>query len=208
MLDFCHRDYFRRFRLNVEQYGEILVAQAFCGLKMGDEQVGYDVKVPHSAFVEALRTAGVNVGQLPTCAPDDDVRIEVKSKLSHTLSGKAEVIGVKATKIEGVQRGGRKHLGMTHLAVVLVYPGSRASRDAREEGFIADAWLLTRERVITLRDNTKRKGKSLSVKEIRDILSRESDIISIKPLVEAASQAPLLDAIAKGTVGGVAVAVQ
>ena len=59
MFDFCHRDYFRLFRLNVEQYGEILFTQAFRGRKMGDEQVGYDIEVTKSNFNEVLGTVEI-----------------------------------------------------------------------------------------------------------------------------------------------------
>ena len=39
-----HQDYFKRFRLNVEQYGEILIAHVFDGTKMGDAQPCYDIE--------------------------------------------------------------------------------------------------------------------------------------------------------------------
>ena len=188
MPDFSHRDYFRCFRLNVEQYGEILVAQAFRGTKMGDEQVGYDVKVANSEFVNVLSTAGISFGQNAACVSDDEIRIEVKSKISY----KAEVVGLRETKLFGLERGGRKHLGMTHLAVVLVCPGSRKSRDPQEEGLIADAWLLPRDLAIDMRNKTTRKGKSLSVKEIRAAMAGDCRMIDIKPLLESVAQAPLL----------------
>jgi hypothetical protein len=190
MLGFCHRDYFRHFRLNVEQYGEILIAQAFRGIKMGDEQVGYDVKVAKSDFISVLRTPGL-------CLPDEDLRIEVKSKLSPTSKGgKAEVINLRETKITGCER--RRQLGMTHLAVVLVRPGSRAKRANDEEGRIAEAWLLPRAEVIAMRDNTTRKGRSLSVREIIASIARNRDsILDIKPLLELAADAPLLEMLAE-----------
>ena len=194
MLDFCHRDYFRHFRLNVEQYGEILIAQAFRGIKMGDEQVGYDVAVAKSDFISVL--PGL-------CLPDEDLRIEVKSKLNPTSNGgKAEVINLKPTKITGCER--RRQLGMTHLAVVLVRPGSRAKRAKGEEGRIAEAWLLPLAEVIAMRDKTTRKGKSLSVREIRaSIAGNRDSILDIKPLLELAADAPLLEMLA-GSAKGVA----
>jgi hypothetical protein len=204
VFDFCHRDYFRLFRLNVEQYGEILFTQAFRGRKMGDEQVGYDIEVTKSNFNEVLGTVGVDLAHSRISALDDPVRIEVKSKISPTIKGgKAEVINVKETKLDGVVRRSQKYQGMTHLAVILVYPGSRASRDPEEEGLIEDAWLLPLDRVVSLRNNTNRKGKSLSVKEIRGMIARERDIINIKPLLEVAAKTPLLEMLAKANAIGV-----
>jgi hypothetical protein len=55
-----HRDYFRRYKLNAEQYGEILVFEAFGGLKVGDAQPGYDVHVEIAKFREMLLVVGTD----------------------------------------------------------------------------------------------------------------------------------------------------
>src|SRR5437879_1454205 len=189
---FSHRDYFQRFRLNVEQYGEILVAQAFRGLKMGDEQPGFDIKVTKEDFNDGLRRAGIKDGQPILCHPEVEIRLEVKSRFSQTLSGRAEVIHCSDNKMDGVQRKRTQHLGMTHLAIILVTPGSRANLDASEEGLIESAWLLTRDMVAGLRSRTTRISKCLSVKEIAEHIkaargNSAPDIIEITDLISDAA---------------------
>jgi hypothetical protein len=63
MNSFSHREYFRQYRLNVEQYGEILVADAFRGQKIGDAQPAYDVEVSGDTFVDTLRTIGIDASR-------------------------------------------------------------------------------------------------------------------------------------------------
>jgi hypothetical protein len=193
--DFCHRDYFRRFRLNVEQYGEILVAHAFRALKLGDEQIGFDVRVPRAEFVRTLRAAGIDAEQLIDCGEASEVRIEVKSKLSNTRSGPAEVVHCGETKLDGVARKNCTYSGMTYLAIVLVHPGSRASGDPKEEGVIVEAWLLPSSMVKAMRDATHRPSKSLSIREIREACADKQPVFSIRDLLRAAAAEPLLDLI-------------
>jgi hypothetical protein len=156
---------------------------------MGDEQVGYDVRVAKSDFISVFPTQG-------SCLPDEDLRIEVKSKLSPAACSNAEVINLRETKITGCER--RRQLGMTHLAVILVYPGPRAKRAKDEEGRIVEAWLLPLAEVIAMRNITTRKGKSLSVREIRASIARNCEsILDIKPLLELAADSPLLEMLAE-----------
>lgn len=104
---FSHRAYFRKFRLNPEQYGEILVAEAFHGQKMGDAEPGYDVLVSVSDFTAALNEIGVNFPEMLS-VQSDSVRIEVKSKLAITNSRpedeEGEIAGAWLMRIETAQR--------------------------------------------------------------------------------------------------------
>src|SRR5690348_15031762 len=102
-----HRAYYRRFQLNAAQYGEILVAGAFQGRKMGDTQRGYDILVNRERFRDALQEAGLNSGPMLVSVSGQDVRIQVKSKLLKTSSGNASVVHCKSGDLEA----------MTHLAV-------------------------------------------------------------------------------------------
>lgn len=97
MTTFTHRRYFERFSLSVAQYGEILVAQAFGGEKRGDAQPCYDVAAGRNQFATALKGAGIDAQPLLSGVPDGDLRIQVRSKLSHTRSGQATVVHCKAT---------------------------------------------------------------------------------------------------------------
>jgi len=73
-----HQDYFRKYRLSLAQYAEILVAQAFDGKKTADGYRGFDVE---NAKINGRRG-----------------RIEVKSKWTKTPGGKATVIHCKENK--------------------------------------------------------------------------------------------------------------
>ena len=190
MQNFSHRDYFRRFRLNVEQYGEILAAHAFLGKKMGDEQVGYDILTTRTATRELLHKHGIPTDSLFFGEDSDEVRIEVKSKLSSTVSGTAEVVHCTNAKVRRTIRGKRQHLAMTHLLVVLISPGSRANREAGEEGRVSEAWLLTLDQVVQFRDATTRESKCLSVREIRKMAATGS-IISVQTLLNSIVDTPL-----------------
>lgn len=89
-----HREYFKKYRISIEQFGVILVCLEFQGKNTAHGNKGFDV-------AEAI------INGKPNC------RIEVKSKV-HEGVGKANV----------VHCGENKFLpgGMTHLAVVLVDP--------------------------------------------------------------------------------------
>ena len=127
------RDFFRRYRLSVEQYGEILVAELLNGVKMGDVQPAYDVYTTPERMEQ---------GDCPIrdkIVPENgEVRVEVKSKATITSGGKATVVNVGKVKMGGV----RRHPPMTHMLVVLVEP------EGEREGNIAEAWLLDLEFVL------------------------------------------------------------
>jgi hypothetical protein len=82
-----HRQYFRRYRLSAAQYGEILVAEAFAGQKLGDSQPCYDVLTTDGKLAAALQAAGVSCA-IPAHR-GAEVRIQVRSKLSESRSGRA-----------------------------------------------------------------------------------------------------------------------
>jgi len=141
-----HRQYFRRYRLSAAQYGEILVAEAFRGQKLGDSQPCYDVLTSAAALVDALHGAGVPYSALS--GPEAEVRIQVRSKLSESRSGRASVVHCKTTDLEGSKR----HAAMTHLVVILVHPGDRFdAADGGLEGTIRRAWLIPHEAAAKLR---------------------------------------------------------
>lgn len=114
MTFFTHRHYFQRYRLSVAQYGEILVAQAFCGKKMGDTQRSYDIVTSNAVFNAALKSVSTDNPFLPCSDSTEDIRIQVRSKLDGTAYYKASVVHCK----EGDLVDG----GMTHLVIVLVHP--------------------------------------------------------------------------------------
>jgi len=148
---------------------------------MGDAQPGYDVCVEPSAFREALRTIGIT-------APEDicEIRIEVKSKLSRTGAGNASVVHCNDCKLDGrISKRGAQRPGMTHLAIIIVDPGSRAAGDPNHEGRIEYAWLLSAQKARDLR-NKKGKTQYISVQQLQkespskifliaDLLNRAAD---------------------------------
>jgi len=78
--NWTHRAYYKQFRLNVEQYGEILVAHAFHGEKKGDAQPCYDVEAAISEVRAILKTESVSPACIDACLadhPDNIMRIEV-----------------------------------------------------------------------------------------------------------------------------------
>jgi hypothetical protein len=92
-----HRAYFKRYCLNVEQYGEILVAQVFRGTKKGDAQPRYDVETSDQNVRDGLLASGAPraaVENSLSAITDNTVRIEVKCKLAHTSASKASFIAV------------------------------------------------------------------------------------------------------------------
>ena len=92
-----HQEYFKKYEVSVEQYGVLLVRLAFLGKGTRHGNKGYDV-------------AHARIDGQKQC------RIEVKSKVTETEAGKANVIHCNENKF----LGGTK--GMTHLVVVLVNP--------------------------------------------------------------------------------------
>ena len=120
------RDFFLRYKISVEQYGEILAAELLNGCKLGDSQPAYDIHTTQERMTESdcpIRDIIVS--------DNGDVRVEVKSKFTETSGGKATVVNVGKVKMAGV----RHHLPMTHMIVVLV-------ESIGERGNIAEAWLL------------------------------------------------------------------
>lgn len=129
-----HREYFTKYHLSVQEYGEILVALVFEVKKEPSGTKGYDVKASIS-------------GQ--------EARIEVKSKLARTRTGKATVVHCHNNKFA---KG-----AMTHLAVVLV----------DDYGKVVEAWLVTRDDAQRLRrQNTK--SKYINVNQLRGFAGKQN----------------------------------
>jgi uncharacterized protein (DUF433 family) len=180
-----HRDYFRTFRLNAAQYGEILIAQVFKGEKLGDSQRCYDVEAQSDALKRVLEATGADDTSPLWPRTDDPVRIEVTSKLSYTpFGGKASVIRCKDSNLDGTT----STPGMTHLAVVIVHPGSRGGRKEPDAGRVVNAWLLTRDAAKELRRTVGTKFIPVPKLEGRPA---PDGVISITPLVAAAAEMPL-----------------
>ena len=201
MVPFSHRDYFRVYRLNVEQYGEILVSIAFDGEKMGDAQRGYDIEIPTAKFRDKIKIDDNDTsGMLREEA--DQIRIEVKSKLSLTGKPKkgrkrtSEVVPCGDCKLDGkLSKTGTKHPGMTHLAIVIVQPGSRTGcfpEDCppEDEGKILHAWLLTNEMAREMRKKS-RKDTYISIGKLEKWASSSpppDGVIDIKPQLSRAAE--------------------
>ncbi len=183
-----HRRYCTAFALNVEQYGEILVAQAFNGQKHGDAQPCFDVSADVANFRVWLAAGGISqaliAATMPSAPLDGKVRIEVKSKLRFAESGEASVIHCSDTKLNDLTRGegtkAKTFRAMTHLAVVLVEP---------ETFEIAGAWLLTHAAVIRLRKDAT-ASKYVPVESVRKDPDR-TGIIEITTLLQRVADAPL-----------------
>jgi hypothetical protein len=172
--DWTHREYFRRFRLNAEQYGEILIAETFAGIKKGDAQPCYDVETSSASVREKLQMAGAPTTTIEKCLSglrDGIVRIEVKSKLAYTPGGNAQVIHCSERKIRGVPG----HRPATHFAVVLF--------DGQGNGTAEHAWLFSSKIALSLRrKNTQ--SRYIPVPALKDA-AREGKraIIDIQGLV-------------------------
>ena len=172
---FSHRDYFRRYQLNVAQYGEIVVAEAFLGKKMGDAQPGYDIVTSKAAFIDALQRAGIGAERMTTFNLNEDIRIQVKSKLNETPSGKASVVHCQDSNLEA----------MTHLAILLVHPGSRVSGgDPTQESLILHAWPMTRDRAVLLRQK-EGKEQYIGVNQVKNAGSLYGDIFDIRQMLSS-----------------------
>lgn len=186
-----HRNYFQRFQLNVEQYGEILGAAAFGLTKMGDAQPGYDLEGDKATFAESLKGYGVDVGFL-SGYDGDKVFIEVKSKLEYTHTGKATVVHCHPNKIHGAGRSNQAAQPMSHLLIILAAPGPRASLNKKhvtssEEGHIELAVLLTHAEVVELLNATKDAKKPyVNVDTVRKNI-KEGRYIVLTSALNAAS---------------------
>ena len=69
--------------------------------------------------IDAEQVIGTNAGEF--------VRIQVRSKLTETLAGKASVLKCSESDLEGTRRGQKagRDIRMTHVAFVLVETGRR-----------------------------------------------------------------------------------
>jgi uncharacterized protein (DUF433 family) len=181
-----HRDYFRTYQLSAAQYGEILVAQVFRGKKLGDSQRCYDVEAQSDALKHVLAATGADEGSPLWPRTSDVLRIEVRSKLSQTPAGKATVVHCKDSNLNGTASTPG---GMTHLAVVIVHPGSGGGGGAADPGRVVNAWLLTREAARQLRQKDGRV-QYIRVSQLAGGPAPDG-VVSITSLVAAAAEMPL-----------------
>jgi hypothetical protein len=176
-----HRAYFKQYRLNVEQYGEILIAHAFRGEKKGDAQPCYDVEAAAKNVRLGLLEAGAAPPLIDSCLSSSKggtVRIEVKCKLAHTPGGKATVIHCR-NKLRGV----RHHLAATHFAVVLF--------DGEGNGTAEEAWFFTSGVAEQLQRKDTKSGY-IPVAAVRKAASLGIDgLIDIRRLVERVASSVL-----------------
>lgn len=180
-MSLTHRSYFKQYRLNAEQYGEILVADAFHGEKKGDAQPCYDIEATESNVRAGLKTAGASPDAIESCAlvQNGVVRIEVKSKLAHTKCGKASVIHCR-NKLNGV----RQHLAATHFAVLLF--------DGEGNGAVEEAWFLTTAIAEQLQRKNTKSGY-IPVTAVRNAASTgEKGIIDIRMLIDNVASSALV----------------
>lgn len=194
MSGWCHQEYFVRFQLNVEQYGEILAAQAFGGRKCGDDQPSYDVEVTNAVAQENLKSLGVDGPEAHrVLGPDHMLRIEVKSKLSLTNSGKATVIHCSDNKFYGVRRANREHSPMTHLLFIKVAPQSIAEESNPLAGQIEAAWLMSRAQAAELRCRGKSTVKYIGVADVES-MGRTGLLLDVRDALQKVAVASWSDA--------------
>jgi hypothetical protein len=177
-----HRAYFKRFCLNVEQYGEILVAQVFRGSKKGDAQPCYDVETSDQNVRDGLLASGAPRAAVESCLSgltDNTVRIEVKCKLAHTWASKASVIHCSDKKIKGKGH----HLAATHFAVVLF--------DGEGNGTAGQAWFFSAGLADQLRRKDTKSGY-IPVSALRNAARIGTDrLIDISSLINDAASSAL-----------------
>jgi hypothetical protein len=166
-----HRNYFQRFQLNVEQYGEILGADALGLKKMGDAQPSYDLEGDKTSLIDVLKAHSIDTSFLNDYK-EDEVYIEVKSKLIYTNTGRATVIHCHPNKIHGAKRANKEPRPMSHMLIVLAAPGPRAPLNTKnktdsEEGQIELAVLLTHAEVVELLESTKAEKPYVNVDRVR-----------------------------------------
>jgi hypothetical protein len=180
-VSWTHRAYFKQYRLNVEQYGEILVAHAFQGEKKGDAQPCYDVEATESSVRVGLQAAGASPAAIDNCLAihaGNAIRIEVKCKLARTSGGKANVIHCR-NKLKGV----RQHSAATHFAVVLF--------DGEGNGTVEEAWFFTASIAEQLQRKNTKSGY-IPVPAVRKVASTGKDgLIDIRTLIDDAASSAL-----------------
>lgn len=173
-----HRAYFKRFALNVEQYGEILVAHVFRGIKKGDSQPCYDVEASDQNVRAGLLASGAPPVAVESCLSalkDDTARIEVKCKLAYTSAGNASVIHCSDKKLNGA----RHHLAATHFAVILF--------DGEGTGTAKDAWFFAAAVADQLRRKETKSGY-IPVSAVREAAHVGTDgLIDICSLINSAA---------------------
>ena len=181
-MTWTHQEYFRTFRLNVEQYGEILIAHIFEGTKMGDAQPCYDIDATNQNVRAALLATGIAQETVEACLPRTtagSVRIEVKSKLAYTPTGRANAIHCSENKIAGV----RTFLPATHFAVILF--------DGEGNGTAAHAWLFRAELAQQLR-RADTKSRYIPVPSLaKGSFEPSAGVVEISQLINTAASAPL-----------------
>lgn len=148
-----HEDYFDKYGLSIEQYGEILVKLAFHGTKMPDNYKGFDIK----ATIKRK-----------------SARIEVKSKLANSSNSKPSVIHCNDNKV-GLN-------GMTHLVVILINrkANRKRSESSVEQGLQLSKEqaarlrrIKTKSKYINLRQLKKEASKkSADIKDITEKLRK------------------------------------
>jgi len=177
--EWTHQRYFRQFRLNVEQYGEILVAAAFEGDKLGDAQPCFDIRASKKAVHGALVSGAVAADQSTACLGEAlELRIEVKSKLSWTGTGRANVIHCR-NKFESV----RGQPPATHLAFLLF--------DGAKTGMATHAYLLSCDAAMSLR-RMDTKSQYIPVPAVcRAGAAAMPGIVDITALINGVAQRPL-----------------
>ena len=177
------RNFFRRYDLSVQQYGEILVAMLLNGCKLGESHPSYDICTTQ----ELMKEGGCMIRDM-LVSKDGEVRVEVKSKLAETQSGRASIVNVSEAKMGGKRRRGETISPMTHMIVILVNP------DGETKGNVDNAWLLNSDSVPQLlrggaRGGTRkhinisdlRKGGEAEDGNIREISEHFSEVLS-RPL--------------------------
>lgn len=186
-MTWTHQEYFRQFRLNVEQYGEILIAHVFKGKKMGDAQPCYDIETTEQNVRAQLLASGTSHETVEGCLAGhsgSSIRIEVKSKLAYTPTGRANVIHCNENKFKGRNTGKRSFQPATHFAVILF--------DGEGRGRAVNAWLLRTETAQQLR-RAETKSRYIPVPSLTKAkFDSSAGVVEIAELINKAATTPLM----------------
>ena len=193
MCRFSHRDYFRKFKVGVGEYGEILVEVAFGGQKKGDWQPGFDIAVKYEDFEKTLRkkteATEEQIKAFLSSTGGKQTRIEVKSKLFKM--DEVGVVDCGQVQFDGKRKNRPPVPYMTHMAIVFVPPGERRNGKADEEGEVDRAFLITLETAGSLRTG---KNKNISGAKLRSALKdRRDDFVDITRLLRDAAESSVVD---------------